>query len=115
MCKLMEKIVNNRLNWYLEENNILKNYQTGFRKHKNTLDQIMKLQDTIHKFNATKGYTVGVFIDFEKAYDMIWRNGLLAKLKKIGITGNMFAFIKDFLENRTFQVQMGNTKSDIHE
>ena len=33
--------------------------------------------------------TVGVFIDMEKAFDSVWRNGLLAKLHDMGITGKI--------------------------
>ena len=42
-----------------------------------------------NKYNHNKGFTVGVFIDFESAFPMVWRNGLLIKLKKYGITGNI--------------------------
>jgi ribonuclease HI len=113
VCKLMEKLVNNRLTYYIESNNLFTNAQTGFRKGRSTLDQIVKLHDTIHKFNKVKGATVGVFLDFEKAYDMVWRSGLLYKVKQMGIVGNMFAFIENFVKDRTFQVQVGGELSDI--
>lgn len=111
LCKLLEKLVNNRLIWYLETNTLLNNAQTGFRKSKSTLDQIMKLQDKINKFNNCRGFTVGVFLDFEKAYDMLWRNGLLYKLSNLGISGHMLNFVKNFINDRTFQVRVGNSKS----
>ena len=91
LCKIMERMVTNRLNWFLEKNNILTKAPTGFCKGRSTIDQIIKLQDTINKFNRNKGFTVGVFLDFEKSYDMIWRPGLLSKLKQIGINGQMFS------------------------
>jgi hypothetical protein len=103
----MEKLVNNRLTWYLESKNLLNDAQTGFRKGRSTVDQIIKLQDTINKYNKAGGCTVGVFLDFEKAYDMLWRAGLLCKIKALGINGNMFNFVKDFINERTFQVQVG--------
>lgn len=112
LCKIMEQMVTKRLTWYLESNGILTAAQTGFRKGRSTNDQIVKLHEQIYKFIKNKGHTVGVFLDFEKAYDMLWRNGLLSKLKKIGINGNMFAFVKDFVANRTFQVQVGNERSE---
>ena len=90
---------------------MLNNAQTGFRQGRSTLDQIIKLQDTINKYNRAKGFTVGVFLDFEKAYDMLWRPGLMAKVKKLGINGNMFAFIENFICDRTFQVQVGGELS----
>jgi len=52
------------------------------------------LQDAINKYNNNKGYTVGVFVDFQSAFDMMWRTGLLIKLKNYGISGNTFNFIK---------------------
>jgi len=60
---------------------------------------------------VTKGFTVGVFIDFQSAFDMMWQNGLLIKLKKLGITGNVFSFIKNFLTDRTLQVKVGSALS----
>ena len=63
---------------------MLTNVQTGFRKGRSTVDQIIRLQDTINKYNHNKGYTMAVFIDFKSAYDMLWHNGLLRKLKKYG-------------------------------
>jgi ribonuclease HI/exonuclease III len=115
ICKVMERLVTDRLTWHLENNKILINTQSGFRKKRSTIDQIMKLQDAIHKSIKSKGYTVGVFLDLEKAYDMLWRAGLMTKLKAIGINGKMFMFIENFLKNRTFQVLVGDKKSSIFE
>ena len=44
--------------------------------------------------------TVGVFIDMEKAFDSVWRNGLLAKLHDMGITGKIRGWHQSFLESR---------------
>ena len=108
----MEKLVTNRLTYFVEKNNILNNIQCGFRKGRSTLDHIIRLQDAINKYNNNKGYTVGVFIDFQSAFDMMWRSGLLIKLKNLGITGNIFSFIKNFLTDRSIQVKVGNTLSE---
>jgi ribonuclease HI len=113
ICKIMEKLVTNRLTWFLESNNLLNNAQAGFRRGRSTADQIVKLQDTIHKHNRSRGFTVGVFLDFEKAYDMLWRPGLLYKIKQLGIRANMFKFVKAFISERTFQVQVGSVLSEI--
>ena len=107
LCKIMEKLVTNRLSYFVEKNNILNNIQCGFRK-----GHIIRLQDAINKYNNNKGYTVGVFIDFQSAFDMMWRTGLLIKLRKLGITGNIFSFIKNFLTDRSIQVKVGNNLSD---
>lgn len=104
--------ITNRLSYFVEKNNILNNIQCGFRKGRSTIDHIIRLQDAINKYNNNKGYTVGVFIDFQSAFDMMWRTGLLIKLRKLGITGNIFSFIKNFLTDRSIQVKVGNNLSD---
>ncbi len=48
-----------------------------------------------------------VFIDIEKAYDMLWREGLLIILYEAGVRGRLFNWIKDILRNRTMQVRVG--------
>ena len=109
--KLMERLVTNRLNWFLEKNLLLNNNQSGFRQGRSTQDNIIRLQDQINKFLRNEGYTVGIFLDFEKAYDMLWKPGLLVKLKRLGINGHTLNYIKTFLTDRTFQVKVGNSLS----
>lgn len=111
LCKIMERMVTSRLAWYLEKHKLLNNSQSGFRKNRSTIDHIIRLQDTISKYNHNSGYTVSVFLDFEKAFDMLWQEGLHIKLYNKGIRGNMLNYIRDFLTNRTLQVQIGNSKS----
>ena len=72
----------------------------------------MRLQSEIQNAINHKEYTVGVFLDFNKAYDMLWREGLLYKISNLNIDGNMYNWIKDFLTGRTFQVKVGNSISE---
>jgi len=67
----MEKLVTNRVTYFVEKHNILSNIQSDFRKGRSTVDHIIRLQDTINKFNNNKVFTVGVFIDFQSACDMM--------------------------------------------
>ena len=76
--------------------------------------QIVRLQDTINKYNNNRGYSVAVFIDFQSAYDMLWHHGLFCKLLKMGINGRMFTYIQQFLTKRTMQVRIGNKLSETH-
>jgi len=49
MCKIMERLIANRLIWHLEKHKLLNNAQTGFRRNRSTIDQIIRLQDTINR------------------------------------------------------------------
>ena len=106
--KLMEKMVVARLNYFLEYKCPFKKYQTGFRKSKSTTDALVKLSNEIEKTLIMKEVMVAVFLDIEKAYDTMWREGLLIKLDKMGISGRMYNYILDFLSQRTIRVRVGN-------
>ena len=112
LCKLMERLISNRICWYMETNRLFNRNQSGFRRNRGCIDQIMRLSDDINKSIHTKGSTVGIFVDLEKAYDMIWKDGLLHKLKNIGIRNEMYIWIENFLSQRTIQVKVGNELSD---
>ena len=112
-CKVMERMISDRLVWYLETKGLYNRNQSGFRRNRSCADQIMRLQDDINKAIHTRGHTIGIFIDLEKAYDMIWKDGLLYKLRKLGIENEMYRWIDDFLTDRTIQVKIGNELSDV--
>jgi exonuclease III/ribonuclease HI len=114
LCKLMERVINARLTWYLEKFSLLSNVQSGFRRHRSTIDQIARLQDAIVRQLGNEGYVMAVFIDLEKAFDMINKNVLMHKLKiRFGVNGRMFAWIDSFLSDRTIQVRVGDQLSDV--
>jgi len=111
LCKLMERIVTTRLSSFLEANNLLNECQAGFRNGRSCVDHILSLQDEVTKSLSRGGHTLAVFVDLEKAFDLMWADGLLFKLRRLGISRNIYMFIKHFLADRTIQVRVGNTLS----
>jgi len=99
-----------RLKWYLEFYSL--NVQSGFRHRRRTTDHIMRLHDIVTKSLANKHHVLAVFIDTKKVYYKVSKDVLLKRLK-IGINGNMFSFIRSFLSNRSFQVRVGSSLSQI--
>lgn len=61
------------------------------------MDSIICLESEIRKAFINKE----VFFDMEKAYNMLWKEGLLVKLDKMGINGRLYNWMMDFLFNRT--------------
>ena len=112
LCKLMERMITKRLKWFLENTELLHPAQCGFRSKRSTKDCLMRLHDDIYKSISNRRFSVAIFLDLEKAYDMVWRNGLLHKLRKLGIRGNILSRIDSFLQSRTFQVRVGSTLSN---
>ena len=104
----MEKIIANRLMAFLIEQNIIVDYQFGFQKNKSTLDPLVQLDYAIRNTIIEDEYLVVVFLDLEKAYDMVWAFGLLQDLVDIGLKGNLPIFVSNFLQNRTIQVKIND-------
>ena len=109
--KVAERMMNQRLYWWLEANNILNVYQAGFRSGHRTDDQLFRLsQKIIDGFHEEKS-TTAIFVDLKQAYDRVWRKGLLLKMQRAGIHGKMYAWIKNFLTGRLIQTQVNKEMS----
>ena len=113
LCKLMERIINKRLVWELETNKMLGNYQSGFRKNRSTADNLAFLESHIMEAFSENKFFVSIFFDLSKAYDRIWRRLIISELLSLGFKGNLIFFIDNFLKNRTFEVMLGNKRSNI--
>ena len=61
LCKIMERIINTRLVWFLEKNNILTKYQSGFRKGRTTTDQLIRLESFIRDSFLKGNHVVCIF------------------------------------------------------
>ena len=112
LCKMMERMINNRLTWYLETNGLITNIQTGFRKWRGAIDHLIRLEAFIREAFIRKQHLTAVFFDLEKAYDTTWKYGIMQDLHDLGLRGRLPMFIKNFLFERTFRVRVGSTFSD---
>ena len=61
VCKTLERMINDRLVWYLENNKILTDIQCGFRKRKSTLDHLVRLETFIRDAFLNKQEVVSIF------------------------------------------------------
>ena len=112
LCKLFEKMINLRLNWYLESKNLINPRQSGFRKNRSTTDSLVKFEVDINSAIKEGLHTIAVFFDLSKAYDMTWKKGVTMKLHEYGLRGELPIFIENFLSNRNIRVRVGSTLSD---
>ena len=115
--KIFEKCIFNSIYSYLESNDILSKSQSGFRKGDSYTSQLLAITHEIHSnFDAYPSLiTRGVFLDISKAFDRVWHEGLLYKLKSYGINGPLLTLIKNFLTNRFQRVVLNGQVSDWKE
>ena len=98
LCKVLERMVNNRLVFVLEKRNLISLWQSGFRRGRSTIDNILMLETNIRNANLRRNHLVSVFFDIEKAYDKTWRYGILKDLLNLDFRVNLPIFIKNFLK-----------------
>ena len=115
LCKTLERMINKRLVWYLESNDLISPIQSGFRSGRSTNDHLIRLETFIRDAFGNREHVVSVFFDLEKAYDTTWRYGILKDLHDLGLRGRLPVFIRSFLEDRTMQVRVGSTLSDFYD
>ncbi|GFV34598.1 probable RNA-directed DNA polymerase from transposon X-element [Trichonephila clavipes] len=110
-CKTFERMVNTRLVYVLEKEKCIPPLQSGFRKGRSTLDNLVFLESQIRDAFVRRNHLVSLFFDIEKAYDRTWRYGILHNMYDFGLRGNLPIFIFNFLAVRYFNVRIGHSSS----
>jgi hypothetical protein len=120
LAKLNERLILERLVTSLTNSNTLVFYQSGFRKCRQTKDNILFIvQKALESFNRNIGKSrkfkwrvCGVFFDIAAAFDKVWHSGLLYKLIKANVPHYIVRWIQEFLRDRRFEVRVRETVSD---
>jgi hypothetical protein len=98
--KLLESILARRIEALLLSKNLTDPDQEGFSAHRNAIRYLSRLHLGISADKEKCLTVLCLFIDFEKAFDSVWKKGLILKLSKIGIQGNILHLINNFLFTR---------------
>ena len=113
IAKIYSKILNTRLQKYLEQNKILVNEQNGFRAGRSCIDHIFALC-TVLRNKKQLGYdTFLAFIDFQKAFDSVDRHLLLFKLSKIGVVGKFYQAVSSLYANPRSRVILNEFETEF--
>ena len=99
---------------FLNANNLITKNQSGFRPGDSTANQLLYLVNEIHEaFEDPKSLEVrAVFLDISKAFDNVWHDGLIFKLKVNGISGSLIKFFGNYRHNRKQRVVLNGFHSD---
>ena len=114
LCKTAERLVQRRLQHWSEANGIFDPAQAGFRANRSTEEQVARVaQFAMDGFNARPRMerTLVVLVDFSRAYDRVWKRGLLFKMRKNGVPGCIQRWVANFFADRRARVQWGDTFS----
>ena len=100
--KLFEKIIFNRFYFFLLQKELINPNQSGFRPSDSCVNQLIAITHEIFEaFDCNPSLEVrSVFLDISKAFDKVWHEGMLYKLKSMGISGELYYLLENCLSNR---------------
>lgn len=110
--KIFEKIISARIINFFSKFNLFNNKQHGFVKSKSINTAMFELTQSIENALENKELPLGLFLDLSKAFDCVSSEILLKKLFRYGIRGNVWHWIKSYLEKREqyVEIKQGNIK-----
>ena len=101
--KIFEKIIFNRIYDFLLKEELLNPNQSGFRPSDSCINQFLAIT---HKMFETFDCNppLEVFLYISKAFDKVWHAGLFHKLKSMGISGELYDLLENYLSSRLQRV-----------
>ena len=113
--KVLETIVFKHLYLFCKNNNALTWKNSGFKENDSTVLQCLYITQYIYD-QLDKGKEVCmVFLDVSKAFDRVWHSGLLYKLEKIGVRGNLLTWFQSYLTDRKLRVVINGQTSKCYD
>lgn len=113
LSKLLEKLIAFRLRNVLLDWNVLPPFQFGFREGHSTVDQMVKFSEFLNLNFENHNQTAALFLDFKQAFDRVWHDGLIYKMKKLQFPQYLIGIIASFLKERSFSVKLEENYSTI--
>ena len=114
LSKIFEKLVFSRMYNFLNKFGLLHSCQFGFRKLHNTSHALSAMTKTIYEKLNDRHNVLALYIDLQKAFDVLDHNILIKKLNYLGIRGSFLNWLTSFLSNRHQCVELdNNTKSNL--
>jgi hypothetical protein len=101
----------NRLRNDIELQDLIPDYQCGFREHHSTIQQTHKIVNKIAVSLKIKQFCTAAFLDIAQAFDKVWHTGLIYKIKS-KLPSPCYLLLKSYISERYFQVKYNNAYSD---
>ena len=109
----MERIINFELLHYLYQHGLISKHEHGFLHKRSTCTNLL---ESVYDWSVAlnnKLTTDIIYIDFQKAFDSVCHQKLIIKLEGYGICGDLLAWLKAFLSNRTQVVNVNDCFPDV--
>ncbi len=85
ISKIFEKLIFSHIYEFLRKNKIIAPNQSGFTPGDSAIFQISHIIDKMSRSMDQGQEVTAIFLDLAKAFDVVWRKGLIFKLERVGI------------------------------
>lgn len=109
--KIIELAFLDQLQKFFFKNNLLLGTQHGFIKNKSVDTALVDFYSSIVAAIDRKKLSLGLFIDYSRAFDCVDYDLLLAKIFRYGVRGVALKFLSSYLHNRYQVVSVNNSLS----
>ena len=111
IAKVFETLIAAQISKYFEDQNILSDYQFGFRKNSSCeLALNTMIQDWRDSLDSNH-HVIALFLDLSKAFDTINHKLLIRKLEHYNFSNGAVNLVEDYLKNRKIAVNLNQTQS----
>ena len=111
---MFERVIYNSLFNYFQSNRLFTPSQSGLLPGDSCIAQLLSIIheiQTVFDENPTVDVR-GVFLDLSKAFDKVWHDGIIFKLKAYGVEGKLLSLLKNYLENQEQRVVLNGQTSE---
>lgn len=114
LSKILERTVFKQLSEYLQNNDLLDQYQSGFRRGHSTETALLSVTESLRLARAAGQSSVVLLLDLSAAFDTVNHQILLSTLSSLGISGSALQWFKSYLTGRSFRVSWRGGVSKLH-
>lgn len=112
LSKLVERAILDQLLPFLEQNGIVPQYQSAYRKFHSTETALCKILNDLVTNTCSGKASLLVLLDLSAAFDTVDHDVLLSDLFSFGIRGNAYLLLQSYLTNRFQRVVVGESFSE---
>lgn len=103
--KVLDKLVYNQMCSFIDDNNILNKYQSGYRRSYSTQTALIRVTDDIRYAIDNRKITILLLLDFTRAFDCVHHRLLLAIMESCNFSSDSVKWFQSYLEHRTQRVK----------
>ena len=102
--KIFEGLIYNAMFKHFIDNHLISSNQSGFKRGHSCINQLNAITHDIFKGFDDRLQIRGAFLDISKTFDKLWHEGLIYRLRRNSICGNLLRLFISFLDSRRQRV-----------